>query len=99
LGRPANLRVTDEVKARVVLPNDRARRQQQLSGRALELGAVVRLRNRAVRVVLDTNRPRAVEVDVLAGRLVGEPLLEGARLHLGAVAEGREIRVVDEDVP
>jgi len=38
LGRPADLRVTDDVKARVVLPDDPARRQQQLSGRALELG-------------------------------------------------------------
>src|SRR6266581_2865213 len=97
--RTADLFSAKNVEGRVVGPHELPVGQKQLSRRTLELGTEIGLRDRAIGVVHEYYRARAVEVDVLAARLVDDPLLEGAGVPLGPVAEGREVAVVSEDLP
>src|SRR5438309_2405637 len=97
--RAADLCSAENVEGRVVRPYELPVGQKQLSRWTLELGAEIGLSDRAIGVVHEYYRARAVEVDVLAARLVDDPLLEGAGVPLGPVAEGREVAVVSEDLP
>src|SRR6266480_967503 len=97
--RAADLCSAENVEGRVVRPHELPVGQKQLSRWTLELGAEIGLSDRAIGVVHEYYRARAVEVDVLAARLVDDPLLEGAGVPLGPVAEGREVAVVSEDLP